>query len=296
MLSHMTVSTIAQIIECMDIHEAKQFCMDMNLDLDLAFKISRFTLKTQKNSNHLDISDEEFKHLECQYLFNCFEEISALTEYEDRLLHSLWSNKSFYPYFNPLQTFILASGLGLEDVVQSLIHHPDVDPAYCCNFAVCIASFCENINVLKLLLEDPRVDPSANDNNAFIAASSNGALDVMNILLEDPRVDPSARDNYAIVEASSCGEYEIVDRLLRDPRVDPSAADNLAIKLAYKHGNMKVVERLLHHLNLDTFGDYSLDSKNYYEGIMEKLLQDGRASENSESFFNYSNLGSIGLF
>ena len=285
-------------MQFMSIEDSKRFCLALSLDLSLAFKNSRFILKSQVSTLEFR-STHEYQHEECKFLYDCFEEISALTDYDDRFLDCLLSNNSFSPLFNPQQAFILAAGFGCIDLVQFLINHPQVNPAFCCNFAVWIASFSENIDVLRILLKDSRVDPSDNDNNAFIAASSNGAIEVMELLLQDGRVDPSARGNYAIIEASSYGEFEIVERLLHDSRVDPSVHDNLAIRLASQNGKMNVVNLLSRYLGLDFLENTSqnLKSRNCYESVVESLLQDNRVSENTDSYRNYNNFGNqvVGL-
>lgn len=276
------MSFIVSMIQSMGIEDAKKLCFAFGLRLELAFAYGRLSLKTQKPL--LDgMTRTEMEHSECEYLYGCFEEISALTDYEPALISALRSNQSFTGLWNPQQSFILAAGLGLADLIKELLYHPEVDPAYCCNFAVWIASFCENVEVLRILLADPRIDPSANDNNAFITASSNGALQVMKVLLNDIRVDPSARGNFALVEACSVGEIEIVEWLLQDPRVDPSASDNLAIRIASKNGRLEIVKKLLKHLDC---GDKSC---NGYEPIMSQLVKDLR-NDDHDILSNFTNL------
>jgi hypothetical protein len=267
----------------MDMEDAKKFCFAFGLKLELAFAYGRLSLKTPQPL--LDgMTKTEMEHSECEYLYECFEEISILTDYEPHLVHALRSNQSFTGLWNPQQSFILAAGLGLTDLIKELLYHPEVDPTFCCNFAVWIASFCENIGVLRVLLADPRVDPSANDNNAFITASSNGALQVMKVLLNDIRVDPSARSNFAIVEACSIGEIEIVEWLLQDPRVDPSASDNLAIRLAYKNGRVEIVKKLLKHIDC---GD---KSRHGYEPIISQVVKDLRLNDDHDILSNFNNV------
>ena len=71
-----------------------------------------------------------------------------------------------------------------------------------------------NTNIVESLIHHQEVNPSDEKNYAIRFASEFGFFEIVKILLNDKRVDPSELDNWAIRRASIEEHFEIVILLL----------------------------------------------------------------------------------
>ena len=90
------------------------------------------------------------------------------------------------------------------------------------NDALELASFYNNVEIVKLILSDKRCNPSSEHNYAIRWAAENGHLNIIKLLIKDKRINPAAGNNHAIRWALENGHFDIVEELSRDYRVKKS--------------------------------------------------------------------------
>ena len=141
-----------------------------------------------------------------------------------------------------------------------------------CNWAIGIAAFMCQPDVVRILMANERVNPGCMDNLAIrkaVEASDCDSPDeiqkyenIVRMLLADKRVDPSAQDNYCIRVAVQHGQTGIVQMLLKDKRVDPSVKENACIQMAAERGLYDIVKLLLkdERVDITAGGDHAIRS------------------------------------
>jgi ankyrin repeat protein len=124
--------------------------------------------------------------------------------------------------------------------LELLLDNERIDLKYAIEFA----SFCGNVQIVKLLLKNSRLNPSCRNNRPIRRACERGHLIVVKLLLSDSRVNPADNHNEAVRSASKFGHIHIVKLLLAHPQVDPTAGNNDAIKRATDGGYLEIVKIL----------------------------------------------------
>ena len=138
-----------------------------------------------------------------------------------------------------------AAGFGRTRLMEFLLEHPCVDPAYDDSEVLVMAVQGGHLPIVKRLMRDGRVNPAAQDNHAVIQACHDGRLDILDLLVKDARVDLAAQDNTALRLAIAHNHLSIVRRLLRDQRVRTTYPSHQAIFLAACQGHMDVMKLLM---------------------------------------------------
>ena len=130
---------------------------------------------------------------------------------------------------------LVASYLGLQDIVALLLANPEVDP----NFQnhngdtpLSVAAGEGQKAVVILLLANPEVDPNLKysmGNTLLFRAAFLGQDDIVALLLANPKVDPDLKNNAGetpLFIAAKDGNKAIITLLLANTKVDPNSKDN----------------------------------------------------------------------
>jgi hypothetical protein len=75
---------------------------------------------------------------------------------------------------NIYKLFEIAVYMGESEAVESLLQHPDINPAVDDNAAIRMVSERGHARVMQLLLADSRTDPATNNNEAIRTAAHVG--------------------------------------------------------------------------------------------------------------------------
>jgi elongation factor P--beta-lysine ligase len=77
----------------------------------------------------------------------------------------------------------------------------------------------KRMDLLFILLKNKKIDPTWCNNSAIRLASEEGRLDILELLLNDKRVNPSINNNSSIVVADSNNHTNVVKRLWKESSV-----------------------------------------------------------------------------
>ncbi|KAJ9482472.1 hypothetical protein VN97_g10963, partial [Penicillium thymicola] len=185
----------------------------------------------------------------------------------------------------------IASYLGLDMVVQTLLARPDVDVNSTTSDTetpLSIAIWLGHEGVVKLLLTAPDIDPNLVDSDGdtpLHVAIYHGHEGIVKLLLNTPDIDPNLVDSdgdtplYVAIYQSHEG---IVKLLLNTPDIDPNLGDSdgdIPLSIAIYEGHEGIVKLLLDAPDIDpnlsdSDGDTPLSLAIYqgHEGIVKILL------------------------
>ena len=191
---------------------------------------------------------------------------------------------------DPEPCLFWAAEFGQPDIMELLlldnrVINPSDPECQNCNWAIGIAAFMCQPDVVQILMANERVNPGCMDNLAIrkaVEASDCDSPDeiqkyenIVRMLLADKRVDPSAQDNYCIRVAVQHGQTGIVQMLLEDKRVNPSTDKNACIRMAAERGLYDIVELLLKNERVDITagGHYAIRSAIHNKTYMPTGVQ-----------------------
>jgi len=112
----------------------------------------------------------------------------------------------------------VAVELGNYDLVNALLLE-GCDPTLGKNYALSIAAYLGNVNILKLLMSHEKVNANANNCNALRCAAVEEHAEVVDLLL--PLSNPAENDNYMIKWAAEYGKVDMFWTYLKDKRFNP---------------------------------------------------------------------------
>ncbi|KAJ5688271.1 hypothetical protein N7536_010890 [Penicillium majusculum] len=185
----------------------------------------------------------------------------------------------------------IASFLGLDMIVQTLLARPDVDVNSTTSNArtpLSIAIVQGHEGIVKLLLTTPGIDPNLADFSGYLPLSlaiRKGHEGIVKLLLATPGIDLNLADSSGYLplsRASHIGHEGIVKLILAIPGIDLNLADSSGyrpLSVAISKGHEGIVKLLLAtpgiDLNLADSSRYrplSLAISKGHEGIVKLLL------------------------
>ncbi|KAJ3019254.1 UNVERIFIED_CONTAM: hypothetical protein HDU68_010742 [Siphonaria sp. JEL0065] len=183
------------------------------------------------------------------------------------------------------QALCIACQTGSFEIARLLLSHPYVDPCYCDNLPLVLASKFGHSRIVDALLATGKVEANssailvasthghadivatllrilpdfdkaaASGSRAVVAAVDGGFMETVRVLLDFKFGDPAAFKNRAVISASRLGYTEIVKLLLCHPKVDPSTDNNYAIRQAAANGHTKIVKLFLAIPSVNPFAE-----------------------------------------
>ncbi|KAH6909762.1 hypothetical protein BKA70DRAFT_1471887 [Coprinopsis sp. MPI-PUGE-AT-0042] len=187
----------------------------------------------------------------------------------------------------------LACGQGHYDVVQELLHLPNILVEAADSFGTTALIFASSFGdeaTTRLLLAHPDINVNAVGRygwTALIWASENGRTGTVALLLSHPAIDVNVVQDLgygdtALIMASEKGHGDVVALLLSHPDVDVNAMNwigETALSAASRNGHEGVVKLLLSHPRVDVnaednfgFTPLSLAVKGLGEDVVRLLL------------------------
>lgn len=140
--------------------------------------------------------------------------------------------------------FVDLCGKGKIDDIKILAEQPHIDINFNSGQPIRRASYCNRDEIVKFLLEKG-ADPSWDDNYAIQMACYYGNIEMIKTLLQDSRVDLLVKNNICLQYAIERGHTEVIKIIVNDPR--SRCKFNQILYTLIKDNDMDKLKSILEH-------------------------------------------------
>lgn len=167
------------------------------------------------------------------------------------------------------QQFYECCEVGDLDKIKKLIEHNGADFCSDYNYAVKLASYYGNFDVVLYLLNNNLCNSVFDDRDfVFCWASADGNLDTVKYLVNNFSVDIHCYYNFAVRVASKCGKSDVVKYLVNlGVALDFDIINNL-----YSNGHFDLSYELIHNSNCE-ISDNDTEQFNYIKKSVCKIIK-----------------------